>query len=383
MMRLQTRGEFLRCVALLAGGAALGCGKPDHVGPALRAAAGFLAARQSRDGAWRSAQSGAFRDGDALTPLVLRALIALPDAPTECLASGSRWLESLTAAQTARTEPWEGLRYPLFTASYSAQIFAHQGDARRAAFWAALIESLRLSPALNWPANSPACGAWGDAPAPPHLPPGEAAAPDMLAPNISATLLGLRALAAARRENRGAALAFLARCQNFATDGSDPPDDGGFFFAIDDPVRNKAGTAGRDAAGHERYRSYGSATCDGVLALAACGLAPDDPRMRAALAWLQRHAAGARHSGEWPAPRADEREALRYYHAQAFAAVLALAEKSAPLADWAGAQRRALTAELLASQRPDGAWEGTRPNSFEDDPLVATAFAMSALASAF
>ena len=90
MMGLQTRGEFLRCVALLAGGAALGCGKPERVGPARRAAAGFLAARQSRDGAWRSAQSGAFRDGDALTPLVLRALIALPDAPTECLASGSR-----------------------------------------------------------------------------------------------------------------------------------------------------------------------------------------------------------------------------------------------------------------------------------------------------
>ena len=359
-MGAQTRREFLRLAAALAGGAALGCGRPDRT----RAAVGFLAARQSPDGAWRSAQSGAFRDGDALTPLVLWALADVRSAPAECVASGMRWLENLTAAQGGRAEPWEEIRYPLFTASYAAQVFGKAGDARRAGFWADVVERLRISSALGWPVNAAACGAWGDAPSPPRLPPGDAPPPDMLAPNISATLLGLRAIAA-----DDAALPFLARCQNFA------PGDGGFFFAIDDPVRNKAGVASRG-----RYRSYGSATCDGVLALVACGVASDDPRMRAAFAWLREHAAGARHSGEWPADRADDRESLRYYHAQTFAAVLALAAKSASMQDWAAEQRRTLTADLLAMQRPDGAWEGACPNSFEDDPLIATAFAIRALA---
>ena len=358
-MSTQTRREFLRLAAALAGSAALACGRPDRP----RAASAFLAARQSPDGAWRSAQSGAFCEGDALTPLVLWALADVCSATAEYVVSGMRWLENLTAAQGARMEPWDGLRYPLFTASYAAQVFGKTGDSRRAAFWAEVVERLRISPALGWPADAAACGAWGDAPSPPRLPHGDAPPPDMLAPNVSATLLGLRAIAA-----DNAALPFLARCQNFA------PGDGGFFFAIDDPVRNKAGVASRG-----RYRSYGSATCDGVLALVACGVASDDPRMRAAFAWLREHAAGARHSGEWPADRVDDRESLRYYHAQALAAVLAVAAKSPSMQDWAAEQRRALTADLLAEQRPDGAWEGVCPNSFEDDPLVATAFAIRAL----
>jgi hypothetical protein len=101
--------------------------------------------------------------------------------------------------------------------------------------------------------------------------------------------------------------------------------------------------------------------------------------MRAAFEWLRRHAAGARHSGDWPAERSDERESLRYYHAQAFAAVLALAAALPEYNAWANKQRCALTIDLIAAQRSDGAWSGACPHSFEDDPLVATAFAVRAL----
>ena len=369
----QTRRAFLLRAAVLTGGALTGWAAPARTGTAAarRAAVGFFAARQSPDGAWRSAQYGALRDGDALAPLVLWALA---DAAAEPVARGMRWLEKLTDTASARAEPWAELRYPLFTASHAAQVFATAGDARRAAFWADVVERLRIAEPLGWPASAAACGAWSDAAAPPRLAPGEWPPPDMLAPNISATRLALQALVATgRRARAAAARTFLAQCQNFASAPGDTLDDGGFFFTTGDPIRNKAGTAGRG-----RYRSYGSATCDGLLALAACGAAADDPRLRAALAWLRRHAAGAQHSGTWAADRADDRESLRYYHAQACAAVLATLP---PAQDaWAGAQRRALTADLLAAQSPDGSWAGARPHSFEDEPLVATAFALRALA---
>ena len=374
-----TRRAFLLRAAAVCGGALTGWAAPPRAGIAagVRAAAGFLAARQSPDGAWRSAQYGAFRDGDALTPLVLWALTGPPGAAAE---RGLRWLEKLTATQSARPEPWAELHYPIFTAGYAAQVFAKAGDTRRAAFWADLVERLRIAPALGWPAAAAACGAWSDAPAPPRLPSGLFPPPDMLAPNISATVLALAALTATgHRARTAAALPFLAQCQNFSATPSGPFDDGGFFFAPADPIRNKAGSAGPDAAGRARYHSYGSATCDGLLALHACGLPPADPRLRAALAWLHRHAAGADHSGTWPADRTDEREALRYYHAQALAAALPLAALSPALLPWATAQRRALTAGLLATQSPDGSWTGTSPASSEDDPLPATACALRAL----
>ena len=379
----QTRREFLLRAAALCGGALTGWAEPPRASAAsaLRAAAGFLAARQSPDGAWRSTQYGAFREGDALTPLVLWALTSAPGAEAETVARGLRWLEKLTATQSARPEPWAGLRYPLFTASYAAQAFAKTGDTRRAAFWADLVEQLRIDPALGWPADAPACGAWSDAPAPPRLPRGVSPPPDMLAPNISATVLGLQVLTATgHRERAPAALPFLAQCQNFSAASSDPFDDGGFFFAPGDPVRNKAGSAGHDAAGRERYHAYGSATCDGLLALLACGLPPTDPRIHAAVTWLHRYAAGATHSGTWPADRADERESLRYYHAQALATVFAIATIFTSHRLWAAAQRHTLTTDILTRQRPDGSWAGVCPDSFEDDPLVATAFAIRTLA---
>ncbi len=373
----QTRREFLARAAAPCGGALTRGAEPPRTGSAdaLRAAVAFLAARQSRDGAWRSARYGAFQEGDALTPLVLWALAGAPCADAEPLARGVRWLERLTDTQSARREPWAELRYPLFTASYAAQVFAKTGDARRASFWADLVERLRITPSRGWPADAAACGAWSDAPMPPRLPPGVSTPPDMLAPNISATVLGLAALSAAGRRDLAAALPFLAQCQNFPDALVASSDDGGFYFAPADPVRNKAGVSGHDATGRERYHSYGSATCDGVLALHACGCGADDPRMRAALGWLGRNAAGMRHSGSWAADRGDERESLRYYHAQAFATVLPIAAAS----PWAVAQRRVLTADLLACQGRDGSWTGECPDSFEDDPIVATAFAVRAL----
>lgn len=369
----QTRREFLRCAASLGG--LLLVGPPRHA-TALCAALDFIAGRQSPDGAWRAASYAAFRDGDALTPVVLWALragrVSISD---EVFARGLRWLERLTDTQSRRGEPWAELRYPLFTASYAAQVLAAAGDRLRAARWADLLERLRTSPALGWLVADPGCGAWSDAPVPPRY---AAPVPDMLAPNISATALAVQAMAAAGR-GAGTLVArpFVESCQNFGTHPADEFDDGGFFFAADDPTRNKAGSAGRDAGGRRRFHSYGSATCDGLLALRACGVRPDHPRMRAAVDWVRRASAGVKHAGSWSPGRVAARESLVFYHAQALATVLADLARTEP---WAAAQRQRLGDGIVALQTPDGSWQGAAPDSCEDEPMLATVFAVRALA---
>src|SRR5438045_4557997 len=67
---------------------------------------------------------------------------------------------------------------------------------------------------------------------------------------------------------------FVERCQN---------PDGGFFFSTVVLDANKAGEEGKG------YRSYGTATADGILALLAMGTRPDSERVRSAMRWLAAH----------------------------------------------------------------------------------------------
>src|SRR4030095_5883465 len=375
------RREFLRRACVLTGLALCGS-SASHARPAreaLQSAIAFLMAKQSEDGAWRSDQYSAFRDGDALTPLVLWVLETAGDSPaSSAIARGRRWLERLTAKQATLTEPWTNLRYPLFTAAYSAQFLAAIGDAGRASLWADLVERLRIQESLGWPAGDPACGAWSDSPIPPVLPKGVHLLPDMLAPNLSATVLGLQALAATGRQSRcAAALPFIERCQNYSPGAVDPLDDGGFFFAIDDPIRNKAGVVSADAEKRPRFRSYGSATCDGLIGLQACGVAHDHPRWLAAADWLKRNVRGMEHAGSWPHSRAAARESLVFYYAQALADTMSMMAPENSV--WATRQGKALAHDVVQRQDDDGSCRGCTPDSCEDDAILATAFAVRAL----
>jgi hypothetical protein len=346
--------------------------------------------QRSADGAWRSGRHAAFRGGDALTPVILWALQpgsrsgfqplssfnkkAAAQSTRESFDHGLQWLRDLTDRLRDQDDPWTALSYPLFTASYSAQVFARHGDSDRAGTWVKIIRSLRTGEELGWPADNLMCGAWSDASCPPHY---VSPVPDMLAPNISATALAVSALAAAGcPELAATARPFVQQCQNFAEENPTPFDDGGFFFALDDPIRNKAGSAGRDQLGHERFHSYGSATCDGWLASRALGLSASHPRLRAATTWLRNHFDGLDSTGDWPTNRAEARAALAFYQAQALAAVLTDLSTND---HWLHTLRQTLVDTLLARQGDDGSWQGSAPDSCEDEPLLASAFAMRAM----
>jgi squalene-hopene/tetraprenyl-beta-curcumene cyclase len=208
--------------------------------------------------------------------------------------------------------------------------------------------------------------------------------------DLSSTLFAVGALRIAGADANDPAIrkaiAFVERCQNFAEHGptAEPAfDDGGFFFTPTDPTRNKAGVAGIDRQGRNRFGSYGSATADGIRALLRGGLPPDHPRVASARGWLERNFSARRHPGAFGPDREIERDATYFYYAWSAAhAFRALGvrtwEASGRRVDWADELAR----ELIARQNPDGTWTSSVGASKEDDPMVATPLAAGALALA-
>jgi hypothetical protein len=143
------------------------------------------------------------------------------------------------------------------------------------------------------------------------------------------------------------ALIFLQRSQN---------PDGGFYFSPVNPEINKAGESGG------RFASYGTATADGVLALRAAGVPNEDPRIAKAIIWLKDHHEPDR------APGFDEGTGqpwgfgLRFYYAHAISRVLPKLPVELPV------------------QSSNGSFRNSVNLVKEDDPLIATAFALYVMA---
>ena len=143
------------------------------------------------------------------------------------------------------------------------------------------------------------------------------------------------------------ALVYLERSRN---------PDGGFYFSTVNLETNKAG----DANG--RGNSYGTATADGVLALRAAGVPDTDPRVVEAMKWLLDHHRPDRAPGFDAAPYQAWGSGLRYYYAGAIRSVM----PGLPV--------------LLPPQRNDGSFWNSSNLVKEDDPLIATGFALRVLA---
>jgi squalene-hopene/tetraprenyl-beta-curcumene cyclase len=148
--------------------------------------------------------------------------------------------------------------------------------------------------------------------------------------------------------------------------------DGGFFFS---PVVEAANKGRIDETPAPHWRSYATATCDGILALLAAGVPRDDERVTAAVAWLQRHTNLDYPQGvptDYPEPWG---AAIRFYHYAVRAEVYrALA--------WPSEQSEQLAAIVCERQEADGSFVNREsPLMKEDDPVMCTALATVALAN--
>jgi hypothetical protein len=360
----------------------------DRVDQAIADATRALIAAQSPDGAWRSKTYGAFKDGISLTPSVLKAIVYAPDIEGADLARhrGASYLAARVRADGSIDDGPFGMLYPVYAESASAIALSKVGVPGGREAISAFVADLRrrqLAEPLGWTLDDPAFGAWGYA----VEPSSKREQAQTVDGDLSSTLFAIGAL---RLVGGGTpedpairkALRFVERCQNF--DKGDPSfDDGGFFLTPTDPARNKAGPFSKpDRLGHERFHSYGSATADGLRALLRCGLAPEHPRVVSALQWLERNFSASTVPGTFEGPRESDRDATYYYYcwslSHAFRSLgIRTFESNGRKVDWAAD----LAVELVRRRRPDGTWSNPFSASKEDDPLVATPFALGALAN--
>jgi hypothetical protein len=216
------------------------------------------------------------------------------------------------------------------------------------------LRSQQFTEQSGWRSEDPAYGAWGMGGVP-RTPPNTGHV------DLSMTRHVLEALRAAGVPASDPAITraevFVERCQNLGADG-------GFFFSTTEFEINKAGHDGK------QFRSYGTTTADGILALLAIGRPPGDAHVAAAEQWLASHHrdmdvpgfVGAAYH-RWP-------RGLAFYYAAASAeAFRALQVKPAGQ----------VAAGLERTQRPDGGWVNAENLVKEDDPLIATPFAVRAL----
>ena len=339
--------------------------------PALRRAADYLWSQQADDGGWHSHTYGLLRSGQALTPFVLDALLQvrhdvypLPQAKVDRALA---FIRNNTQESGAIGMSDPGIPdYPNYATALAVSAICRARRAGSETQVRPMIVYLRaqqFTEQNGWKFEDPAYGAWG-------MGGGRRTPPDTGHVDLSMTRYVLEALRAAGVPPTDRifeqARVYVERCQNF--DPKHPEDtDGGFFFTTTEFDTNKAGHDGK------RFRSYGSTTADGILALLAIGRPADDPHVAAAGRWLAAHHHNMDVPGFiGPAYQRWPRGLAFYYSAASTQAFLAL--NTHPASTVADALRR--------TQRPDGSWANSENLVKEDDPLIATGFAVRALAAA-
>lgn len=333
---------------LLTAAAAAACGWKRERG-SLERAAQFLWAQQAADGGFHSTTYGLLRSGQSLTPFVLGALLRVPDdtvpQPADAVDRALTFIRSHTSADGAVGATGGTADYPNYATALAVDALAAAQRGAWAADIAPMVAYLRaqqFSEANGWTPEHTAYGGWGMGGAIRHP-------PDAGHVDLSMTRFVLEALRAAGVAGSDPAMdrarVFLERSQN---------PDGGFFFSPVTPALNKAG---RSAGG---FGSYGTTTADGVLALRATGLSDSDDRIARAIAWLDENHQPDRVPGfdEGENPQVSWGTGLRFYYAAAIA------------------RARPQLRVRLPGQADDGSFRNANGRVKEDDPLIATPFAI-------
>ena len=196
-------------------------------------------------------------------------------------------------------------------------------------------------------------------------------------PDLSNTQFLVDALKAAgagpNDEAMKKALIFVSRCQNLESADNTMPfaaknPDGGFYYT---PAAGGTSQAGKTPEGG--LRSYGSMTYAGLKSMIYAGVKSDDPRVKAALRWIQKHYDLSTNPGMGSSGL------YYYYHTAAkaldAAGVKELTDADGNKHDW----RRELVAELAKRQRRDGSWVNSDPHWMEGEPELVTGYALLTL----
>jgi hypothetical protein len=332
----------------------------------------WLLASQRDDGTFGSATYGYLADGQSLTPFVLDALLDLPAAgltlPRTAIEAALRGVLGSVDARGRIGFAKPTLDYPVYATGLALSCLGRlrpAGWEDAAAPLLAWLRTQQFTGQGGWRA-SPALGGfpmgWTEAPEPPHA--GHV--------DLSMTRRALEGMRAAGVEPGDPAFRlahrFVMRCRGT---------DGGFVYSPVEPQLNKGMRQG------EGSLSYGSATCDGLLALRAVSpgdvaATPAADRPAPVTIALDRLVAMHRtdaNPGVHGGPMEVFAEAMRGYYRAGSSRVFS-AFRGPP--GW----REAMCGAVSAEQHDDGRWQNPSNLQKEDDPIVATAFALRALARA-
>jgi hypothetical protein len=338
---------------------------------ALARGLAWLLKQQAADGGWHSQAYGQLKGGAAVTTLVLDTLSQLPAASIKQHAAaidrGFGFLRAGFAKRRTIASTDGSLDFPTYGSALfltavtrlglqSVELQKQAKLAREYLFGAQLLES------RGFAADHPSYGGWDFLGA-------DDAQGITTGTNVSVIAHVLEAFVTdktgAADKARAAAKSWLLRCQQT---------DGGFAFTPEPmSLNNKAEFA--DEA-RSQPRSYGTATCDGLRALLALGLTADDADVKRAITWLSKQPSLEAVPGFEALPaETDWRRGLRFYYYYGLARIL----PQLPPADRPGRQQ-AIERILLKEQQADGRWQNESDRMRENDPLIATSFALSTLA---
>jgi hypothetical protein len=346
----------------------------------LRKGLNWLVAQQAADGGWHSRTYGQLKDGASVTALVLEAISHAPAIEQQkhlaAVKRGFAFLDRGIARRGAVASPDGSLDFP----TYATALYLTSRDRLRLTLPAdtrkQLVDYLlgaQVAETRGFKPDSPSYGGWDFL--------GQDDAQGITTgTNISVTRYVLTALAAehsrllAAQQPRESLVplaeaiargkAYVLRCQR---------PQGGFAFTCEPAsLNNKAAYADEQL---KQPRPYATATCDGILSLAACGQTPADEPLAKALTWLRERPGLELVPGfEGLPPEAGWDRGLRLYYYAALAEVLPYF----PAADRTAASA-ALSTHIADLQAADGRWINESDRMRENDPLVATALAAIAL----
>ncbi len=340
---------------------------------------------QAEDGGWHSVTYGHLKPGVATTAFVLETLATIDkDRHAADFERAEKFLIAAQGKDGGLGTGGEWLELPTYSTALGIMAFAKlkpEGWEKTVEPWVKYLKAAQHSEDNGCKPEDPAYGGWA--------PEGIFVKGRGRNVNISATRYALNALAKSdARDSRRRARDFIRACQNYAE--SDANADGGFFFSPGTADLNKAGKTSDE----KKFKSYGSATADGVLAMRSLGELGGLPAIPGRgspghEAWEQVHAFNrARKSAEkWllsnataeVCPGFDEKDkggwanGLTHYFRAQFSDVLI----GIPDANQQLATRFAQV--TLAAPLPDGLWKNKSILMKEDDPLIATPLALKTL----
>ena len=350
-------------------------------------AAEYLWARQQEDGSWRSETYGLLRSGQSLTPFVLYTLM---DSHVPTSERGvDRALEFIRSRVSNRGVLGEFdsdiLEYPNYATAYAIMCLKRASREQDRALITKMenyLISQQFCESNGFDKSSAAYGGWGFGG---QHSDGETGHMDLVHTCRVLQTLSMEPInEEALREVQTRAQHFLKMVQKHPEDERPQPMpaevtiaadsklgyDGGFYFS---PVVLRANKGRLQNDGNPFWKSYATATCDGLMALLASGVPLDDPRTQDAIHWLDRH-----NVLEFPEgiPELYEgenwREAVRFYHLSVRADVARLLGQD---------ETRNQIAKILANDRnSDGGFANQMSALMkEDDPILCTALALRAL----